>query len=35
MRVESRASGHSDYSHKFSLYCADLVFKDVQELISV
>jgi uncharacterized protein YkwD len=24
IRVERQASGHSDYSHKFALYCAEL-----------
>lgn len=28
MRVETMASGHIDYSKKFSLYCAELVLDD-------
>lgn len=28
-RVERLANGHVDYSRKFALYCAELVFKDV------
>lgn len=27
-RVESMAAGHSDYGHKFALYCAELVLKE-------
>ncbi len=27
-RVESQASGHSDYSSKFALYCAELVLNE-------
>ena len=28
MRIECLAVGHSDYTHKFALYCADLVYKE-------
>lgn len=28
INVESMASGHSDYSSKFALYCAELVLDD-------
>ncbi|KMV15981.1 hypothetical protein ACT17_23105 [Mycolicibacterium conceptionense] len=26
--VESSAAGHSDYPHKFGLYCAEIVFEE-------
>ena len=31
-KVESMACGHSDYSHKFALYCAELTFKSEKEI---
>ena len=31
-RVESMACGHSDYSSKFALYCAELAIKNVKEI---
>ena len=31
-RLESMAMGHSDYSSKFALYCAELVEMDVQDI---
>lgn len=29
-RVEQQATGHSDYTKKFALYCAELVLKEQQ-----
>ena len=31
-RIESMAAGHSDYSSKFALYCAELVFMDISQI---
>lgn len=31
-RVEHMALGHSDYSSKFSLYCAELVYKSSETI---
>lgn len=31
-RVERAASGHIDYSRQFALYCAELVFKDIDAI---
>jgi hypothetical protein len=32
MRVERMATGHVDYSSKFALYCAELVFVSVERI---
>lgn len=31
-KVESMACGHSDYSSKFALYCAELTFKPQEQI---
>ncbi len=33
IKIETAASGHSDYSSKFALYCAELVLDDVSHVI--